>query len=241
MQDEPGQTAGPSARSWPPASAAPPRAPADSPGPLNPWISIWTRPRATMRRILDTDPRRMVFPLVLIAGVVAALGVVPSLPQFVPMITAAGRVAAFAVCLVVCPLAGLIGLYLMGWLISVTGGWLEGSGDGVAVRAAMAWSNVPAIWGGLLLIPRYMTLDTQPVDPADLLHNPGALFMEGILGMLGFILVIWQIVILLKCIGEAHGFSAWRALGACILALILLCVGVGMAAALLAVVVAGLR
>jgi hypothetical protein len=150
-------------------------------------------------------------------------------------------VTVFSVAVVLCPIASLIGLYLFGWLISVTGRWLEGSGDGVAVRAAMAWSNVPAIWGGLLLIPRYMTLDTQPADPADLLHNPGALFMEGILGMLGLALLVWQLVVLFKCIGEAHGFSAWRALGGCILALIVFCAGVGLLGVVLGVVVAMLR
>ena len=67
MTDQP-----PSGGDFPPESA-PPWAPAPPPvpetiaplppivppsmraEPLNPWLSMWTRPRATMRQILDTD------------------------------------------------------------------------------------------------------------------------------------------------------------------------------------------
>jgi hypothetical protein len=210
--------------------------PAGAAGRLNPWLSIWTMPRATMRQILDTDPRRMVIPLVLISGVVGAIGLLPALPQLgLGDLPGAGALF-FAAALVCAPIFGLLCLYLLGWLFAVTGRWLEGTGDGVGMRAAMAWSNVPAIWGGLLLIPRFMMMESQP---ADLLHNPGSLFAETVLGMLQLTLGVWQIVILLKCIGEAHGFSAWRALGALIFSLLILGAALVVPVAALAALVAG--
>src|SRR5439155_17205593 len=124
-------------------SAEPPHAP---PSRLNPWVSLWLRPRPTMRQILDTDPRRMVVPLVLLYGVLSGLTIAtfPALPEFVP------RAIVGAVGVVVLPLLGLVALYLGGFLLRLTGGWLEGQGDAVAVRCALAWSCVPGLWVGVL-------------------------------------------------------------------------------------------
>ena len=40
---------------------------------LNPWVSIWTKPRATIQQIVDTDPKHLVLVLVAIAGFAHAL------------------------------------------------------------------------------------------------------------------------------------------------------------------------
>src|SRR5207249_3368877 len=55
----------------PPPLYSPP--PAEDTEPLVPWISIWSRPRATLRRILKTDPRRSVFLLAALGGIAGAL------------------------------------------------------------------------------------------------------------------------------------------------------------------------
>ncbi len=43
------------------------------PEPLNPWFSIWVQPRATMRQVLDANPRRIVHRLALAAVVVVGM------------------------------------------------------------------------------------------------------------------------------------------------------------------------
>ena len=57
----------------PPVVTAPPLpySPAayDAGEPSSPWLSIWTRPRATLRLILATDPRRGVFRLAALGGI----------------------------------------------------------------------------------------------------------------------------------------------------------------------------
>jgi hypothetical protein len=42
------------------------------------------------------------------------------------------------------------------------------------------------------------------------------------LGLIELIGAIWAIVISLKCLGQAHKFSAWRALGSVLLAVLVL-------------------
>lgn len=193
-----------------------PPPPAPAPGePESPWLTIWVRPRATMRRILDADPRRRVIALMLAAAVVGALNIAtePSIPALLHV--PAGALLAAA--LVVLPAWAIVGLYLFGFLLAVTGRWLEGTGDAVAVRGALGWSRVPLIWGGLLIVPRFVLFGGLGGDPAALVESPGAALLQGSLGTLEFVLVIWAFVVMLKCLAEAHRFSAWRALGALIL------------------------
>jgi len=182
---------------------------------LSPWLEIWVRPRAAMRRILDTDPRRGVLALMVAAALVGAASLAAE-----PKIAVLLRVPSsflLGVAFVALPIWSIIGLYLFGFLIALTGRWLDGQGDAVAVRAALAWSRVPLIWGGLLAIPRLILVSAPGADAGDLTQNPGAALLQGLLGMLQLILGVWAIVVMLKCLGEAHRFSAWRALGALIL------------------------
>lgn len=91
---------------------------------MNPWLSIWLRPRATMRSILDTDPERLVILLACVGGVAEALGrasmrnVGDRLPLWTLLLT----------CGAVGPVGGLISLYLGSLLLRWTGGWIGGRG-----------------------------------------------------------------------------------------------------------------
>ena len=59
------------------------------------------------------------------------------------------------------------------------------------------------------------------MDPSEMFDNPGLLLGRLALLVLGLCLSLWQIVIKLKCLAEAHRFSAWRALGSAVLACLL--------------------
>jgi hypothetical protein len=181
-------------------------------------LSIWTAPRATLRGILATDPRRRVLTIVVLAGLARALGIVASAPAALP------AAAPLAVALVAGPPAGILWLYLMGWLVRFTGRLIGGRGDAVAVRAALAWSAVPLVWTLLLWLPRAALLGTEtfhPAPPGIEGHAPSeAIF--GLLLLLQLTADVWTVVVGAKCIGEAHGFSAWHGFFAYLLALLVL-------------------
>ena len=63
----------PSRAAPPPAIPPPPPPVVIPPEPLNPWFSIWVQPRATMRQVLDANPRRMVHRLARAAVVVVGM------------------------------------------------------------------------------------------------------------------------------------------------------------------------
>lgn len=179
---------------------------------ITPYLAIWTAPRATIRRIVDTDPRRNVIALAAIGPAIstlatqwsAALGNNANLsvlwPLWVPVYVALS--AAF----------GVISLYIGGAIWRWSGSLLSGVASSVEVRAAMAWSQLPGIAAAIvLLIAVLLGVQIPHPTPGTLTQIDPAFYkiviIEAVFG-------IWGLVLTLKCIGEVHRFSAWRALAA---------------------------
>lgn len=190
--------------------------------PLSPFLSIWVQPRATIRKIVETDPTRHVLLLAMLAGIGQALdrAVSRSTGDSLPLLV------ILAICILLGPVGGIISLYLSGAIFRWTSSWLGGQASPDEVRAAIAWSSVPTIFILPLWIPQLLifgeelfTTTTPRLDA-----NPILAIL-----LLGFALVeigvgIWALVILLNSLGEVNRFSAWKALGAVILGILVLLV-----------------
>ncbi len=180
--------------------------------PQNPWLSIWTRPRGTIRAIVRLDPEKHVILLAALAGV----GQVLDRASTNYMGDDASLLVIFFIALIGGSIGGIISLYISGAILSWLGGLFGGQASAVEVRSAIAWASVPLIWAMLLWIPELalygsdmFTSVTPRID-----NQPWALL---VLGLVEIVIAIWAIVIFLKCLGEVHGFSAWKALGVSIL------------------------
>ncbi len=181
----------------------------------NPLLTIWVRPRATLRHILNTDPRRGVLLLAMLQGVGQAFAQAALTDMGDKFST--GQIVA--ICLIAGPFIGLTSLYISGALLRWTGSWLGGRGTSEDVRAALAWSYVPSICSLILLIPEYALLGREifTSETPRLGENPAlALVVMGI-GIVEMILRLWSVVLALKCLGEAHRFSSGKALGTILL------------------------
>ncbi|MBN1993686.1 MAG: hypothetical protein JW953_13375 [Anaerolineae bacterium] len=128
----------------------------------------------------------------------------------------------------------LAGLYSVGW-----GGWFGGQANAVQVRAAIAWASVPKIWGLLLWLPQLIIFRqelfvsfTPRIDT-----NPMLLLLLLGFGALELVIDGWAFIVLLKCLGEVHQFSAWKALGTVVTTTLI--IGVPMLILVLVVVWAG--
>ena len=190
--------------------------------PLNPWLTMWLHPRATMRQILDTDPTRLVIALAMVGGALNALdrasikGLGDELS--VPMI--------FAIAIPVGMIAGVIALYLGGALIRWTGSWLGGQASTGQVRAALAWGRMPFYWAGLLWLP-YIGLFGGEVFMGEMPSveaKPWLLFVLLNLAVLETVLGVWGLVTLVFAVAEAHRFPAWNSLGSIVTAIVLVVV-----------------
>jgi hypothetical protein len=181
----------------------------------NPFLTIWTRPRATIRAIVDTDPTYRVLALTSASGIVGAL-------NNAAQRNAGDRLPVSAIlgmAIVVGPIGGLIGLYVGAWFLGLSGRWLGGRADSEDIRSALAWSAVPTlvvipIWIiQLAVFGHEMFTSAMPSVEA----NPLLYIVVIATAVAETVLAIWSFVIVLKTLGEVQGFSAWRAFGSMLL------------------------
>ncbi len=174
------------------------------------FFTIWTEPRATIRRIVDTDPTRNVIALAAIGPALNALA-----NQWSKAIANNSNLSVLwplwvAVNVAVQAAIGVVGLYIGAAILKWSGSLLGGVATRVEMRAAIAWSQIPGIAAEIVLLTAVLMGVPTPQAPAagTLPHiNPAfykILVVEVVLGLWGGILGIY-------CIAEVHRFSAWRA------------------------------
>jgi hypothetical protein len=172
-------------------------------GNINPWLHLWTRPRTTMRFIINRNPRKIILWLAIIGGIISTFAFV----DLHALIRTKFVALLFIVLAVLGAVMGIIHLYFSGWLLKLTGSWLGGKGSFIDLKCAVGWSNYPFIVANIIAI---LSAISTPV-----------LWLLTILSLLTLILIIWAFVIFMKLIGEAHQFSAWKALLAFLIAIVL--------------------
>ena len=164
-----------------------------------------------MRTILDSGPDRAIVTLAWLGGVVGMLDSMSfhstshwPWPFFVALALVAG------------PPLGFAKVYLGGGLAAITGRWLGGGGTAEECRAAICWSALPQIAALALWVPALAVLgDEVFFKGTQVLTDSVALFATFVAGVVVWsALQLWSAVLRWKCLGEAHGFSAWRAFGA---------------------------
>jgi hypothetical protein len=169
----------------------------DQPQP-SPFISIWFHPRATIRRIVDSDPTKHVILLAILMGIEEALNLASS--QQIGKTWS--LVAILAVCMIAGALFGVLFLYanaeIYRWLGSLGNATLATSKQ---VRAAVAWAYIPNIsllllWGlDLLNSGEKLFKGAVPISKYDPLD-----------GIVGF----WSLIILLSTLSEIQRSSKWE-------------------------------
>src|SRR5579863_10245645 len=176
----------------------------------NPWLSIWTEPRKTIRSIVDTNSKlgfpflSAVYGLPLAFNLIQSLGVSPAVPLWAALIGA----------LLVCPFLGMIGISICAWFLQVTGRLIGGQGDFPKIRAAVAWSNVPNVvtilmWIVLLGIFGAQIFNKNFSEGHFIGYQAGILFLAMLIET---IISVWGFIILLNALAEVQKFSMWRAL-----------------------------
>jgi hypothetical protein len=184
---------------------------------IAPFFAIWIAPRDTIRQIVDSDPRRGVLAIAALSGALsglegswlAAMSGAHAMSALWPFLVAL-KVGMFAIW-------GIAGLYIAGWMITGACRALGGIAPAAQTRAAIAWASIPGIVAtGLGVIALLAGIVTPHA------FKPGAFAFPPELIVLSAILGVWGLVLELKCLGEVNRFSAWRALGAQILLLLVL-------------------
>jgi hypothetical protein len=176
---------------------------------LSPWLTMWIKPRQTIRRIIDSDPQHQVILLAILVGIAQVLGQSSSRnlgdKLSLPII--------FLVCGVAGPIVGIVLIYVVGALMHWIGSRFGGQASPAEVRAAYVWSSVPTIWSQILWIPQFALFGRDLFTSATprIAAVPFLVFV--LLGFLGIQMAIalWAFVLLVICLSEVHRFSVWRA------------------------------
>ena len=201
----------------------------------SPYIGICIRPRVTIRTIVDRDPRDRVIELVLVAAVIYAATnaihgynynptaftiankPIPVLPPGTSHLMSFWSVVAW-------PLLAVPLLYINGALLRWSGSLLGGTANAVEVRAAIAWPSVLTI---VLILAAFVigflaSPPSQPQVPQSM--NEVLAYWRSMLPhmIVSVPLLLWWWIVFLKCLGEVHRFSAWRALGTWLIGCLLL-------------------
>lgn len=189
----------------------------------NPWLSIWTQPRKTIRSIVASNPKYGFIILSIIYGLPFAFNLVqnfgfsPKVPTWAILIGS----------LVASPFLGMIGITISAFFLQLVGRLIGGKGSFLNVRAAVAWSNLPnvlsivvtlfllGIFGGQIFCQDFAQMQFTG-------YRAGVLFLAMLIET---IISIWGFILLLCTLSEVHGFSIWRAI---LSVVILLAVFVGL-------------
>lgn len=182
----------------------------------SPWISMWTSPRQTIQSIIETDPERSVLLLASLVGISQALdkastkNSADSLPLPLIFTAVIGGI-----------ISGVIGLYIFGFLLKHASSWLGGKANGENIRAAIAWSNVPTVWALLLWIPQLALFGKELFSATTPRMETHPFLVLGFASV-DITIAVWALILLFKAIGQVSGFSAWRGLGASLIAVALI-------------------
>jgi hypothetical protein len=186
---------------------------------FNPWVSIWTSPRATVSKLAHDTPNRGLWWLAAIYGFSGLL-------NFFQSIFLGNKIGIFPIfflALILSPIWGYVSFSVWSFAVSLTGKWLKGAATFKVVRMAYAWSCVPFIINVVL----WLILATVFGQALFTNFHEGYPFTRGQVAFLFMILIlriavgIWSLVIYLNALAEVQKFSVLRAIGNMLLAVVL--------------------
>lgn len=175
---------------------------------LNPFTAIWTRPRETVRYVIEEKKTSFIVLLLVLVGFAGALSGASGGEEMFP------AVGVIVGALLLGPLSAVAGIAIISGIYKLLGKLFGGVGTYSEMFRAVVTSSIPQIW----LLPMWLIwLLTSPstfyteIDPAMSEPDTGLGMVIGFLLLAAVIIVgIWTFVIQCKAVGEAQRFSAWK-------------------------------
>lgn len=186
----------------------------------NPWLTIWTRPKNTVARIVQENPNRSLWWLAAIYGFCSLL----NLFQSMALGNAMGIVGIFALAVIFSPIYGYISFSIWSGFVYWVGKWFKGQGSFREVRCSYAWSCVPI----LINIPLWIIMASlfgnqlfMNTLSANALPKTEVFLLFAIL-IAKVVVAIWSLVIFLNALAEVQKYSMVRSIFNVIVAALIL-------------------
>ena len=169
---------------------------------INPWLSMWTEPRETIRSIVQTHPRYGVF---WISASYVLQGIFFSM-NYWSMGLSIPVDSLLVSALILAPILAFFWIFYYGWLLSFIGKRLGGHAPNSHLRAALAWSRLPM---AISLVMWFLLLISNP-DYVFIQYAGGASALFILL--IQMILEIWSFILFIQAVREVQGFSFLKSL-----------------------------
>lgn len=174
-------------------------------GPASPWVTIWLSPRRTIDGIVATRPRHLVL---LLAGLGAISGIGSQLIGF-GFVSPLLDWRIFLGLAVVSAVIGIGWLYLAALMFRGTAKLFGGRSTQDQLRAAFAWSGVPAI-GGFVVMVGLLAAWRFSGGEGFGARGGFSLLLTGVWAVCG----VWSLVVVLAMLSRLERFGFWRTMAA---------------------------
>lgn len=178
-------------------------------------VNLCFNPRGIIGRVLSAARYR--FTLILAGGVglTQAAGAVLDASDG----GAFSALLKFLAVLIVAPPIGILLLYVRGFILHRAGRFLHGKAHHREVRTALAWSEIPLLLGGGVLLLQIVMGDLGLAAAGGAgNHSLPVLLSQAGFGLLNAVFGLWAFSLLLHTIAEIQGFSMGRSLASILLA-----------------------
>lgn len=177
---------------------------------IRPWLSIWVKPRQTVRALINYNVKYRFFVLSLLYGLPTVL----QLAQNLSLGSVISMPAILLFSLILSPLMGAIGLLLCTLFIVWTGKILGGKATFLEMRCAISWSNATnlvtvIIW--LALIGQFKEMIFyEGFVKMPMTHQESAWL--SVYFLIQLVVSVWSFILLVCGVSEANRFSVWKGL-----------------------------
>lgn len=183
---------------------------------FNPYLGIWTKPRATMEQIRRT-PNRGLLLFCIINGLLLNI-------NFAQSFAIQGGMnwgLLLLLSILLSPITGYINLTVANFFVFVTGKWLKGRATFRESRAALAWSSFPLLVNVITWFLLFSVVGVKLFAPPNelLFTRPETFFLFGVT-IVQIVFSVWSLIVYFNALAFMQGFSVLRAIGNVVVATI---------------------
>ncbi len=168
---------------------------------LNPWLSIWVRPRQTILKIVDKYQEKYLYLLTFFALIILSIN-----EENINNIRSLNfNIYFVGLLILIIYLMVLALIYIEADLLAWTGHLIGGKGKRIEIRAVIIWSLIPNIYLGIvkfvffLFNLLFVNLSNEFIDMVQMLLS----WIEGIIE-------IWSLVIFINCLSAIQKLPTWK-------------------------------
>lgn len=119
---------------------------------------------------------------------------------------------------------GLIGIYIFGGVLNLTSEWFGARADNMETRAVIAWSCVPYMISGLIVLILGILIYGIDLFTSQMTSISSTSFLLIIYFIIFLVYIggaIWSLILLLKLLSEVNGYSIGKAFMSLLLGIVL--------------------